>query len=274
MITTLLKHEWMRTRGLVGAVAAAATLAVAVGTGLAFTELPVLSQLGSALALVVLVALLPLAQIALAFDFWRSSFRRTGYFTHSLPIRGGTIFWTKLLWGAIVTVGLLVLNVLLVALFWAAFGPVLDLSRNFFADISTVFELMPASFTTAMSLMVVLSGFGWLAQLYFAATLGSGRALGRFGIGGPVIVYVAMYMITQVAMFAGILLIPFGLEFAPGTGGASIDYNLVNYNVLSDMLSATPSQTMPLGFLPVLLVVLLVSVGWSTRIWNRKVALA
>ena len=272
MITTLLKHEWMRSRGLVGAVAAAATLAVAVGTGLAFTELPVLSQLGSALAIVVLAALLPLAQIALAFDFWRSSFRRTGYFTHSLPIRGGTIFWAKLLWGSIVTVALLVLNVLLIALFWVGFGPFMDLSRNFFGDAAKAFEFLPGSFTTAIIVMTVLSSFGWLAQLYFAATLGSGRALGRFGIGGPVIVYVAMYMIAQAAMFAGILLVPFGLEFGPA--GESIDYNLVNYNVLSDMLSATPSQTMPLGFLPVLLVVLLVSVIWSTRIWNRKVALA
>ena len=122
--------------------------------------------------------------------------------------------------------------------------------------------------------MTILSGFGWLAQLYFAATLGSGRVLGRFGIGGPVIVYVAMYMIAQAVMFAGILLIPFGLEFVPGNGGTTVDYNLVNYNVLNDMLSAAPSQTMPLGFLPVLLVVLLVSVVWSTRIWNRKVALA
>ncbi|MGO1575672.1 hypothetical protein, partial [Agrococcus casei] len=72
----------------------------------------------------------------------------------------------------------------------------------------------------------------------------------------------------------GILLFPFGLEFVPGNGGTMLDYNLVNYNVLNDMLSPEASQTMPLGFLPVLLVVLLVSVIWSTRIWNRKVALA
>ena len=267
MITTLIKHEWMRSRGLVGAVAAAATLAVAVGATLTFTELPVLSQLGSALAIVVLLAMLPLAQFALAFDFWRSSFRRTGYFTHSLPIRGGTIFWAKLLWGSIVTVALLVLNVLLVALFWVAFGPIMDQSRNFFGDLSAILEMVPAGFVALLAATAAIGALAWLTQLYFAATLGSGRKLGRFGLGGPVIVYIATYMAVQVAMFVGILATPFGLQM---TG----DVGLVQYSVLADMLANSPSEIMPLGFLPVLLAMVVVFIVWTTRHWNRRIALA
>ncbi len=46
-----------------------------------------------------------------------------------------------------------------------------------------------------------------------ANTIGSGSKLQRFGIGGPVLVYVVLYIIIQVGSFISMIFVPIGIEF-------------------------------------------------------------
>lgn len=280
MITTLLKHEFIRTRGMLAAIVGIGTLLTAVATVMTATGWMVISHLGAALAFFAVSVLVPAIQVGLAFDFWFSSFRRTGYFTQTLPIKGSTIYWSKTLWGSLVTLAGLVVSGLLFALFWVAFGPNLTLSRNVFADAGSLFALIPTWLTVSMAVFLLVSCLGWLVQLYFAATIGSNKALGRLSIGGPIIVYMVMYVAGQVIVLAGMFLIPLGLsvsssgvEFivAPWFSDLATQFELT-----SDMngQGMTGSGIVPLGFIPPLVLIFVVSIWWSVRNWNRKVALA
>ena len=88
MIGTLLKHEVIRTRGFLLTIAAAGLGLAAVGSALAITGWPVLSQFGLVLGAVGAFGLLPAMQLALAVDYWRSGYGRIGYFTQSFTEYG------------------------------------------------------------------------------------------------------------------------------------------------------------------------------------------
>src|SRR5699024_5623773 len=89
MITALLTHEWRRTRSMVGAATGIALLVVAAAALLVAPGWPGLSLLGVLLGAAALGGYVPVLQVLLAVDYWRSSYGRIGYFTQTLPIRGG-----------------------------------------------------------------------------------------------------------------------------------------------------------------------------------------
>lgn len=270
MITTLLKHEWLRTRGLIAAIAGIAILAVTAATALVALDWTAVSGLGMVLGVFALGALVPAMQIGLAVDFWNSSFRRTGYFTQSLPIRGTTIFAAKAIWGSIVTLASIVLAVLLLALLWLPTGPnILGVDANLLALIGELFDMVPAWASIGAIAFLAVSMLGALAQLYFAATLGSGRALGRLGIGGPVIVYIATYVAGQILTMVGMLAVPLGIGFAHGELG------LVRFSLIDEMATgANTDDIMPIGFIAPLLIIFIAVTVWSAQHWRKRISLA
>src|SRR5690625_4541204 len=111
---TLLKHEFLRTRNMLALVAGVAVLLALAGTLLAATGVPVLSSVGLVAGLAAVLGLVPAAQLALAVAYWRSSYGRAGYLTQTLPVKGSTIYWAKMLWawavslaGAALSIGIL-----------------------------------------------------------------------------------------------------------------------------------------------------------------------
>ena len=72
MITTLLKHEWLATRSLLGSIGAVAVLLIAAGTALTATGWPGISLVGMLMVMAPLAALVPATQIALAVHYWQS----------------------------------------------------------------------------------------------------------------------------------------------------------------------------------------------------------
>ena len=111
MVSTLIKHEFLRTRTWLGLVFGVATLLTLMGTLMAYTPWALVQGLGFIVSVVVVGAFFTVVQLALAYDYWRSSYSRTGYFTQSLPVKGSTIYGAKFLWGSIVTVVALIILV-------------------------------------------------------------------------------------------------------------------------------------------------------------------
>ena len=103
MTTTLLKHEWLRTRGALGMYFGITVLVGLLGSLLGASGWSVLSVLGLLLAFLAVLVLVPGVQLLLVADYWRSGYGRTGYFTQSIPVRGATIFRAKLLWAVLVS---------------------------------------------------------------------------------------------------------------------------------------------------------------------------
>lgn len=275
MIGTLLKHEVIRTRGFLLAIAGAGLALGTVGALMAFTGWPVLAQFGLVLGAIGAFGVLPAMQLALAVDYWRSSYGRIGYFTQTLPVQGSRIYVAKLGWAAFVVLAgffatLAIWFVVMVASAQTLFGVAPDVL------LTQVGEILAAAYIAAPWLVAVgapvllllLYGFNTVTY-YCAASVGSERGLQRLGWGGPVLVWFALSAITQIVMFVLIPLIPFGL----GVNEAG-SFGLVSADLLGAMINGTQLQLMPIGFVPALIVVIPLMIWRTVHSWDHKVSLA
>lgn len=273
MMLTLLKHEWMRTRSLLGTVVGLAALTALLATLLAATGWPLLSTLGIGVATIVIFALAPVLQVALTADYWRSSYSRTGYFTHSLPLRGATIYTAKLLWAATVTLAALAATAVLGGIFWWGAAGQLGVEPNPFIALGNAWALVNEAASPGMVVAVALAllalYLAWPIQYYFAVSVGNESRLNRFGLGGPVLAFVGVYMVTQVASMLGMLALPLGLGMREG------QLSLTTFNFISEMSAdaGVSNEVMPLGFLPPLIVIAALCLWRTVHSWNRRVAL-
>ena len=272
MITTIIKHEFIRARGWLAQVFGGATLLVATGSALALTDWPMVSTFGVVLGAFAVVALLPVAQLALAWDYWRSSYRRIGYFTQTLPIRGATQYWARLIWGTAVSLLALAWSIVLGVGLWYGSMRVTD-SRpaDLWDTVTGTWELAtqaaPAWFWVLALLLVVLLMLSNVAAYYFAASVGSERRFAGLGAGGPVLVWVLIYFAIQLAFVVAIVTVPWGVGLVDGRLG------LVQQDFLSLLAANEETDVMPIGFLPVL-VLMVVPLVWRTIVsWERKVSL-
>ncbi|HJC28392.1 MAG TPA: hypothetical protein H9759_03255 [Candidatus Dietzia intestinipullorum] len=273
MTTTLLKHEWLRTRGTLGMLFGILALVVILGALLAATGWPLLSELGVLLAMLGLFVLVPATQLLLTADYWRSGYGRTGYFTHSIPARGATIFRAKLAWAIIASFAALVLTVVLGLAAWWAVSLQGQINTPSLTELggfwSTIREVAPVWMIVVGAVLMVASFLIWPIYYYFAVSVGHESRFAGMGPAGPVVVFVVLYICIQVASFIGMVVIPFGVGMDGDTVG------VVSFHVLGEMAAgATDGEVMPLGFL-VPMGLLLAFCAWRTaRSWNRKVALA
>lgn len=273
MVTTLIKHEALRTRNWLGVLFGAATLGTVIGTLMEYTPWALIQGLGFTLTLVAVFGFLLIVQLALAFDYWRSSYRQTGYFTHSLPVKGSTIYGAKLLWGSVITVVALLWNVVLgaIALFGAARFLDFPLSFSIIGEqLTFMFGFAPAWVWVVLAVVFVVMYVGGLAQYYFAASIGSESRLNRLGIGGPIIVWFVLYLVMQAVLFVGIIAVPLGLTETPD--GTSVTVTSMNF--LNLMVTNQEASGMPLGFIPVMVVATALLIWRTVVSWNAKTSLA
>lgn len=272
MTTTLLKHEWLRTRGMLGSILGVVALLILLGAVLSMTGLALLATLGILIAVLGVCVLVPAVQITLAVDYWRSGYGRIGYFTQTIPARGSTIFWAKFLWAMVVSVAALVATLILGFLTWWAVSVQFGIpspTSGVIGDVWTAVTDVAPPWVIAAGLLLLLASFLiWPVYYYFAASVGSERRFAGLGIGGPIVVFVLLYIAVQIFSFVGLLLVPFGLE-ATDSGMA-----FVPFNVLGELSAASgTSDVMPLGFLVSMALVAVYCLWRTARSWNHKVAL-
>lgn len=273
MITTLMKHEWLRTRGLLGTIGAIVLVLVAAGTALTATGWPGISLIGMLMVVVPLVALVPAAQIALTIHYRQSSYSRTGYFTQSLPVRGPTIYAAKLLWALLISFAGLLASVGLLLAAWPVLAGQLGAERNPFSIIQQMWSSGAAVASTPLLLAGIVLFVGmilvWPIQYFFAASVGSETPLNRLGLGGPVVVFLGLYLASQVLTFLGIAALPWGIGMTDGQLG------VVQWSVFAEMAagSASTNDIMPIGFVPVILLVTLACLMRTVHSWRSKVSL-
>lgn len=275
MTTRLLTHEWLRTRGSLGTLFALVALIGVLGSLLAAAGWPVLSQLGLILGVLAAVVAVPAVQLVLAADYWRTGYGRTGYFTHSIPVRGSVIFWVKLAWAMIASLAALVLTAGLALLAWWAAAQQSGLtspSPTVLSDAwTTVTSAAPAWMIAAGLIVAAASFLVWPVYYYFSISVGHERRLAGLGAGGPVVVFVLVYIIVQLLSMVGMIAIPFGV--AMGAGG-SLEF--VRFDVISELAAGADASddVMPVGFLAALAALVVFCLWRTARSWNQRVALA
>ncbi|AVZ39840.1 MULTISPECIES: hypothetical protein [unclassified Dietzia] len=274
MTTTLLKHEWLRTRGALGTTLGMITLIGVLGSLLGAAGWPLLSQFGMALGVLAAIVAVPAVQLTLAADYWRTGYGRTGYFTHSIPVRGSTIFWVRLAWAMIASLAALVLTAGLALLAWwaaALHSGITSPSSSVLSDTWTTVTTAAPPWMIAAGLIVGLSSFLiWPVYYYFAVSVGHERRLAALGAGGPVVVFVVIYVATQVLSLLAMIALPFGVAM-----GAGNTLEFVRVDVLGELAAGAAAQNdvMPVGFLAASAVLAVYCLWRTARSWDHKVAL-
>lgn len=272
MVTTLIKHEALRTSSWLAVVFGAATILLLVGVLMELTPWRVVQGLGFALTLVPVFALLLVVQVALAFDYWRSSYSKTGYFTQSLPVKGSTIYGAKFLWGSLITIVAVLVNIVMAAVALVGASRVFDMGITL-GDIvdllATTLSATPVWASVLVIVLAVVAILSSLAQYFFAASIGSEGKINRLGIGGPILIYFLLYMVMQVLLFVAIIAVPLGLSSSRLDGNLEV----VPMDVLGSMVSNQDPDALPLGFIPMLFIVSAALVWRTVVSWNKKVSL-
>ncbi|HJG90549.1 MAG TPA: hypothetical protein K8V81_02365 [Brachybacterium massiliense] len=273
MIAALLKHEWLRTRSLLGSIGAVAVLLVAAGTALTATGWPGISLVGMLMVMAPLAALVPATQIALAVHYWQSSYSRTGYFTQSLPLSGVTIYAAKLAWALLVSLLAVLATAGLLMAAWPVLAGQLGGERNPFSLIRQMWEAGTAVTSTPVLIAGILLFLGliliWPIQYFFAASVGSETPLNRLGLGGPVVVFLGLYLASQVLVFLGMAALPWGLTMVDGQLG------IEHWSVFAEIAAGDASRDdiMPVGFVPMLLLIGVVCLLRTVHSWRSRVSL-
>lgn len=272
--TTLLKHEWLRTRGQLATLLGLIALIGVVGSLLGASGWPLLSELGLLAGVLAAAIAVPAVQLTLTADYWRSGYGRTGYFTHAIPVRGSRIFWAKLAWAMLASLVAIVLTLALVLLAWWAIaqrsaGPAVSWSTLTEAW-STVTAMAPAWIIAAGVVLLLASVLVWPVYYYFSVSVGHERRLAGLGAGGPVVVFVTVYLATQLLALLGMIVLPFGVG---ETGSETL--GLVRFDMISELTAgAAPSNdVMPIGFVASLVSLAGFCLWRTARSWNRNVAL-
>lgn len=273
---TLLTHEWLRTRTTLLTVAGGAAVVVTLGSVLAAPAWALLSVVTAFVAVGAAILLIPAVQILLAVDYWRSSYGREGYFTQTLPVRGPRIFWAKMLWAWLATLGAVAVSSLLLLAAWPGISRGLGMTeRNPFALVSDAWGMATSAATVPGTLaflgLILVMVLVWPPQYYFAASFGSEAPRNRLGAGGPVLTWVGLYLVTQLATAIGIFAIPYAIGVVEAGSGS---LGIVDFNAWADLRSGnTSNDVFPLGVLPPILLVSAVCLWRTVRSWQSKVSL-
>ena len=149
-----------------------------------------------------------LFQVYLAVDFYRSTYGQGAILTHTLPVSGRRIYWTRLLWKIIETAvsGIVGVLILVIALFLG--GVLSNFNMQEFAAFwgEVVTHAPPLVwFVVAVSIFSVIST---PVTMMFVVVVGSGAWARRLGAAGPVITYIIYYVVAQVIGFTALALPP------------------------------------------------------------------
>ncbi|UNK70843.1 hypothetical protein [Microbacterium sp. H1-D42] len=271
MIGSLFAQELRSTRKNLLVTVGVLLLIAAVALTLVALRVPVLGTLGLGFGIVIIVLITPIVLGLLAENYWRSMYGREGYFTMTIPVRGRTLFLTKVLYGVIIS--LLALVVTAVGLLGAASA--LALSQR--QDPAIFIRDGLAAIEPWMAWLGVLAIILQLAYLVIVGaaimTIGAEGRYNHLGFGAPVIGAVILYVVMQVVTFIGILFIPFGIRLTGPDAG-----ELVPQGMLDGVLAAIDDpgaqpEVLGLGFVVTTIVVMALLAWWGARSVERRTSL-
>lgn len=260
MTTTIFRHEFTRTVRPILVILGVAVLVMLLGDLLGlFLGIP-----GVLLAGMVVALMLPAVQFFLAIDFYRSSYGQGAILTHSLPVTGRRLFWTKMLHAILVSalVGLFSLLLLVAHIIFALNIVDADLTEVY-AQVQHVFYHVQGLWPVII-LSLAQALFMPIVAMFSSVVIGSAGWARRLSFGGPVIVFVAYYLTTQLLGVASFFIPPV-YDFVTG------QLHMVSmwHNIVHDV----PEPVMPLAAFVIQVVLLGVLMMWASKDMHSKLEL-
>lgn len=277
MMGKILVHELRSTRKALFTTLGIMMLVSVVSLTVAALRVPFLGALCLLIGVFAIAALVPAALIVLAVNYWRTMYGREGYFTMTIPVKGRTLFWAKVVYASIAAAVAAVLTLGGAALATISFG----LSQRFsFGDsVGLIRTLIESIDTPLLGFIVAVVA----VQLFFVIVAGAAimsiGAEGRFnhlGIGAPVIGAVLLYVVMQVLALVSMLFVPFGLKIAGDDAGTFVARGMWHdfVKLLESGGAATSDpEVIGLGVLPVSVIVTVLLAWWGVRSIERRTSL-
>ncbi|WP_076463422.1 beta-carotene 15,15'-monooxygenase [Actinomyces mediterranea] len=271
MFTTLFAHEVRTLAPKIGIIAGIGALIIAVSLGLSALKIPYVSGLLMLTTAVTAVAI-PLAILILvAGIYWKTMHCDAGYFTHTLPVTGGQLFWAKTLFaymaglfGLFMSIGGILAVTVQIA--WMNGLPPGEIASSMIDSWSALTVTMKAFLIIVVFLQLANSVFSIAAVM----SIGARSTWNHMGFGAPVIGFVLLYLANQIAALFGMLLLPGGLDTATGefTWGFMLPELIEAMNGGSN---TTPFIGM--GQIVTTSLVTIAVVWWGVRSLNRHLSL-
>ncbi len=243
MFGKLVKHEFRATRRVIPFVFLLTVFLVLMMTVSVVLDLDTMVGLTLVLLIITMFAEVIITYVLVVWRFYKSMCGNEAYLSFTLPIKPQLLLWSKLL-----------VSFVWVALSYLVFAgsimmAVVIIAKGTGTSIQDIFEQIKiflnmigfgghetAAIATIIGLftLAILSG---LTQIFFSVSLGSTSKLHKFGVGGPILVYVILYFALQFVTVIAMSVIPLAIEMDVAESGA-LSYRIVSRNMVQWFLEA------------------------------------
>lgn len=261
MFGVLMKHEFRQSSRGIGTIVGICGLIWLAGLVPMWLRMPIIGQLGLVIAIAA-AAIVPHALLVyLAVRYYQSMYGRVGYFTMSLPVLGRRLLWVKASYAFIVGV----LGCVVMGLGWVINLTAQGIVASPWEALRDLVVTFGWGVVALVGGLIVLTLALMIVMVAFSISYGSEARFNHLGLGGPAIIAIISYVVTQAVLLMSMLFVPLGVVINPGQ-----PTRIVFEGMLASMLAASNgSATTPpvLGLGAVLAVVGLgiVAVFWTIR---------
>ncbi|HHV43028.1 MAG TPA: hypothetical protein GXX72_09390 [Clostridiaceae bacterium] len=210
--------------------------------------IPYLGEIAHAFSIIGTVLVIPAALILGLIHYYRHFYTNQGYLTHTLPVTASQRYHSKFVSGFILYLLATVITFFGVNI--AVLAKSLGSGQGFSAlgDMyTTMFAWHDKVGFNPIWIWLLLLVFWFFIYLYFFAiysfsiSVGMGRRLARFGVGGPILVYIVLYIFYQITALLAFLFLPLSLRL-------QIDMTAITENITtySDVVKLSLVNSMPI----------------------------
>lgn len=251
MFRHLASTEIKSLRRLTVSVLSAAVLIVGLSLVPVAWGVPILENVGTIVVVLVSIGLTAGCTFYLVYRYWQTMHKAPAYFTHTLPVRGATIFTVKLL----VAIAYQLAAIVAAAVFlWALHlaqgcGAGRSLAQTMRADwqaLTGMLEFASWPLIVFLVLSLLLSVVSIIVQVLSTLSLFTRPRFASLGVAAPVIGVVLLYLANQVIGTIATLWLPLGMRVDGPDAGT-----LVAQGMWTDLVAAfrhgAPPQVVGLG---------------------------
>lgn len=224
---------------------------------------------GNLLCVLSMIATAFIGFIFMIITDYQNFYGKRAYFVQSIPARTSALFSSRFLYYLITSLCLILIVVLEFIIFMKIqkidfWGPMFGFYKNIFP---------------VMLGLIFFSLICGILLMQTTVTLGSSPAFRKLGIGGPVVVYIILYVIYQVGTLLSMLFIPLGVELSIEPSG-EVTSQILTQNMIAyyreDLFNSAAMDAKPyigLGFLLFYLIISVVLLAITYREMKHRVSL-
>lgn len=236
MFGKLVKHEFRATRRVIPFVFLL-TVFIAIMMMLSvLLNLSAITGLTLALLIIMIVAEVTVTYVLVIWRFYRTMCGNEAYLSHTLPVRPQLLLWSKLL------VSFVWVALSYLVLFLCLTPVVIIIAKGTGSSFSEITDQMKSVWdfigfggheVIVIPLIIVLFSISilyGLSEFFFSVSLGSTSKMHKYGVGGPILVYLGLYFGLQVVGLIA-MMIPLAVKISM-TDAGRVSYSVVTKNML------------------------------------------